>query len=456
MKIRLLTYVSLLLFLAPVSAQTGIAGGLEQLLQDKMFESSDASVVVYDLTADSMLFEHRAQKLVRPASVMKVLTSVAALDRLGPGYNINTTMYENRTDSSLNIYVQGEMDPLFGECDMVAMAASVPQGCVIDTLYADCSMTDSLYWGPGWSWDDNPYGYQPYLSPLMYCGGAVEVVVKPKEKGAAPEVAVKPHSSFYTVVNEAECGNNGLGKLTILRDWLEDSNVIRIKGNCTREKKETMNMYRSADFFVAALAEKLDSLGIVVRNIAFAECPENSKVLYRCSRPLESVVKHAMLESDNLCAEALVYHLGKLVAKGSVSMSDGCAVVSRFVKNRLGIASDYSIADGSGLSLYNYVTADILLRALRYAHRNGRVGRILYKAMPQSGISGTLKNRSKGTAAFGKVRAKTGTVKAVCSLAGYLNAANGHRYAFVLLNTGMQSSRPVREWQDKVCNLLCK
>ena len=55
--------------------------------------------------------------------------------------------------------------------------------------------------------------------------------------------------------------------------------------------------------------------------------------------------------------------------------------------------------------------------------------------MPQSGISGTLKNRSKGTAAFGKVRAKTGTVKAVCSLAGYLNAANGHRYAFVLLQS---------------------
>ena len=71
-------------------------------------------------------------------------------------------------------------------------------------------------------------------------------------------------------------------------------------------------------------------------------------------------------------------------------------------------------------------------------------------------MSGTLRNRTKGTAAYGKVHAKTGTVKAVCSLAGYLDAANGHRYAFVLMNTGMQSSRPVREWQDKVCNLLCK
>ena len=61
-----------------------------------------------------------------------------------------------------------------------------------------------------------------------------------------------------------------------------------------------------------------------------------------------------------------------------------------------------------------------------------------------------------GSTVINGANIKTGTVKAVCSLAGYLDAANGHRYAFVLMNTGMQSSRPVREWQDKVCNLLCK
>jgi D-alanyl-D-alanine carboxypeptidase/D-alanyl-D-alanine-endopeptidase (penicillin-binding protein 4) len=105
-------------------------------------------------------------------------------------------------------------------------------------------MIDSLYWGPGWSWDDNPYGYQPYLSPLMLCGGAVEVVVKPTKKDSVPDVITSPQSSFYSVVNEAVCGNEELGKLSILRDWLEDSNVIRVRGNCVREKKEKMNMYR--------------------------------------------------------------------------------------------------------------------------------------------------------------------------------------------------------------------
>ena len=457
MKTRLLLFLFLSFFSLFAGAQGNLVEGLNTLLKDKMFENSDASVVVYDLTADSMLFEHRAHKLVRPASVMKVLTSVVALDRLGVGYKFNTEMYEQRADSICNLYVKGGMDPLFDVEDIVRMAASVPSGSVIDTLFADCSMIDSLYWGPGWSWDDNPYGYQPYLSPLMLCGGAVEVVVKPTKKDSVPDVITSPQSSFYSVVNEAVCGNEELGKLSILRDWLEDSNVIRVRGNCVREKKEKMNMYRSADFFMAVLAEKFDSLGVEVKNIAFSSTPDSCTLLHSCSRSLGSAVLRALLESENICAEAMIYHLGKMVSKGSVSMGHGCRVVSQFFKNRLGVSdTNFAVADGSGLSLYNYVTADLLMRALRYAHQRSRVGKPLYNSMPLAGVSGTLRNRMKGTAAYRKVRAKTGTVKAVCSLAGYATASNGHTYAFVLLNTGMQSSRPVREWQDKVCDLLCK
>ena len=81
---------------------------------------------------------------------------------------------------------------------------------------------------------------------------------------------------------------------------------------------------------------------------------------------------------------------------------------------------------------------------------------VLYDRLPVSGMSGTLKNRMKNSVAYGNIHAKTGTVKAVCTLAGYATAANGHVYAFVLLNTGMQSSRAARLWQDKVCELLCR
>lgn len=428
----------------------------EVLLGDAIFNSSDVSLVVYDLDADSMIFEHRQYKLLRPASVQKVITTSVALERLGSGYTFDTSLYRQNSNGSLNYYVKGTMDPLFDEKDIMELAKALPCDMVIDTLYADCSFSDSIYWGPGWSWDDSPYGYQPYLSPLMLCGGAVEVVVTPSEKGEAPNYSCKPVSSFYSIVNEAECGNAELGKLSIMRDWLEDTNVIRITGNCTKEKKEKMNMYKSADFFMAVLVEKLDSLGVKVNNMAFGKAPAECELVAEVSTPITAVVSEALLQSDNLCAEALLYHLSAKGGFSSATMGGGARVVNNFIKKRLGVEYEFSVADGSGLSLYNYTTADILMRTLQHVYKHKRVFNVMYNRLPLSGVSGTLKNRMKGTAAHKNVRAKTGTVKGICTLAGYAKAANGNMLAFVMLNSGMQSARPVREWQDKVCEVMCR
>ena len=133
--------------------------GLSALLSDDLLTYSDASLVVYDLTADSLLFSHRAHKLTRPASVLKIITSVAALERLGDDYTIAT--YLLRQGNSL--YFKGAIDPLFSFDDLCGMLQSVSGDAVVDTLFADCSFIDSLYWGPGWAWDDTPWEFQPYI-----------------------------------------------------------------------------------------------------------------------------------------------------------------------------------------------------------------------------------------------------------------------------------------------------
>lgn len=453
-KCLVLFFLMLIPFLH-LGAQENLMNGLNNLLNDKLFRSSDVSVAVYDLTDDKMLFEHRAQKMVRPASVMKVVTSVTALEHLGADYKIDTDMYILSKDSVNNVYVKGAMDPLFNIEDMLAMASALPAGSVVDTLFADCTFCDSLYWGPGWSWDDGSYSYQPYISPLMLCGGTVEVTVKYTGKNGAPKIVTEPESSYYTIVNEAVCDKPELGKLTVLRDWLVDSNVIRVRGNCKKSVKESVSVYKSADYFMAVLAEKLDSMGVLVKNVSFAATPADGTLLHRTSRPLTCVIEEALLESNNLCAESMAYHLGKKDGAGPTSMVKGCGVVAKFLEEVMG-AEDIAVADGSGLSLYNYVTAELLVRILRYGYKKEGMKEVLYDRLPVSGMSGTLKNRMKNSVAYGNIHAKTGTVKAVCTLAGYATAANGHVYAFVLLNTGMQSSRAARLWQDKVCELLCR
>ena len=174
---------------------------MDSLLGDKLFDDSDVSVAVYDLNDDTLVYAHRAQKMCRPASVLKLLTAGVALERLGVNYSICTTLGINESATARNLSLRGEMDPLFSEHDLDAMVASVGDSSVVDTLFVDCSFMDSIYWGPGWSWDDTPWEFQPYMSPLMLNGGCVDVSVKPAAKGAAPILECRPESSYYSVVN---------------------------------------------------------------------------------------------------------------------------------------------------------------------------------------------------------------------------------------------------------------
>ena len=119
-------------------------------------------------------------------------------------------------------------------------------------------------------------------------------------------------------------------------------------------------------------------------------------------------------------------------------------------------ASRYKIADGSGLSLYNYVSPELEVKLLRYAYRNDNVYHHLLQALPIAGQDGTLRKRMKGVFTNGNVKAKTGTVTGVSSLAGYCTASNGHRLCFAIINQGLMHVGNGRAFQDKVCTVLCE
>ena len=114
------------------------------------------------------------------------------------------------------------------------------------------------------------------------------------------------------------------------------------------------------------------------------------------------------------------------------------------------------VADGSGLSLYNYVTPDMEVQLLRYAAKKPEIIEKLLPSLPVAGVDGTLKSRMKGTKAQGNVQAKTGTVTGVSALAGYCTAANGHRLCFSIINMGIPKAKVGRDFQDRVCALLCR
>ncbi|MGN1264108.1 MAG: D-alanyl-D-alanine carboxypeptidase, partial [Prevotella sp.] len=111
---------------------------------------------------------------------------------------------------------------------------------------------------------------------------------------------------------------------------------------------------------------------------------------------------------------------------------------------------------GSGLSLYNYVSAEMEVRLLRYAYQNSQIYVHLLPSLPIAAEDGTLKSRMKGTFAEGNVRAKTGTLTGISSLAGYCTAANGHTLCFAIINQGIMRAANGKAFQDRLCDALCQ
>lgn len=433
----------------------------------ELLNTSEVGIAVFNLTKNEPVYSWQDQKLYRPASVEKIITSVTALAELGIGYTFDTRLaYTGHIggDSILrgDLYVVGGFDPEFMEDDLHKLVEAVRQAGIrtIDgKLVGDVSVMDSVYWGAGWAWDDTPYSFQPYLSPLMLNRGCVSVSVRPAQKGSRPEVEILPRSDYYTVENRAVSGIPHAGNLKITRDWMHNGNTIRIMGNATRACTQILNLFSPQDFFLHTFRCRLAEKGIQVEETAYGVSSDEETIpIYTFSRPMEAVLKQALKKSDNLSAEALFYHLaiGK-TNKKRIGSKDARKVAARFMKQAIGRKPDaYSIVDGSGISMYNYVSPELLLDYLKYAYAHQDIFQAFYEALPIAGVDGTLRYRMKNGKTFRNVRAKTGTVKGVSSLAGYVCASNGDRLAFVIINQNMLQARKARNFQDKICEILAQ
>lgn len=361
-----------------------IQARLDSLTKDRMFNSTQLGLMVYDLTDDSTLYRFNARQTMRPASTMKLLTSISALDHLGARYEFRTSLYYTGSvkDSVLtgDLYCVGGMDPLFDTSDMKAFAESV-RALGIHTLRGKIvevrGFKDSDLLGEGWCWDDD----NPTLSPLLI------------------------------------------------------------------EKK---------DEFASRLAQMLDKDSIFVDGPSTTgTLPKSALLLCSRSHPLVDVLEPMMKNSDNLYAESMFYQLGAATGASPAKASHGRQMILKTLKNA-GVTGQYKIADGSGLSLYNYVTPELLAKLLVYAYRKSGIIRYLYVSLPIAGEDGTLKKRMKDSPAHLNVRAKTGTVTGVSSLAGYALASNNHMLVFSIINQGIMKADDGRNFQDKVCKALCK
>ena len=216
-------------------------------------------------------------------------------------------------------------------------------------------------------------------------------------------------------------------------------------------------LYDNRPTFVAHLEQALQAAGIDCC-ASFADGPVPTQAQWLCSRThsLDEVLVPMMKQSDTSMAESLFYQLAAHSGKRQAGRKQAVAQVEKLIR-RLGLDPDhYQIADGSGLSLYNYLTPQLLGCLLRYAYSHEELYLHLLPSLPVAAHDGTLRKRMKGTCAAGNVQAKTGTVEGVSTLSGYCTAGNGHRLCFSIMNQGIRHTSTGRNFQDRVCRVLCQ
>ena len=343
--------------------------------------------MIWDLTDDVPLYQYNERMHMRPASTMKCLTAIAALDKLGSDYTLKTRVYyTGEIEDSTHVlhgdlYCLGGMDPMFDNSDMRELVNTIRNEGItqIDgNIYTDLSFKERNRLGEGWCWDDK----NPTLSPLLI------------------------------------------------------------------ERR---------DEFISRFCSALRSSGITFNGTTDErQTPAEARPIATQSHSIRQVLQRMMKVSDNLYAEAVFYQLAASEGTRWASARTGRQYENALFE-KLGLnARDYYVADGSGLSLYNYVSAELEVKMLRYAYQKQDIYGALLPSLPIAGTDGTLKRRMRGTPAEGNVRAKTGTVKGVSSLAGYLTASNGHLICFSIINNGGLTNSPMRNFQNKICVALCQ
>ncbi len=469
MKKYLLSLVFSLLFI-PVTvwgqntAAKGLSSRLDTLIKYQLPVGSNVGISIYDLTDGKSLYTYQADKLSRPASTMKLLTTITALSHPDADDPFKTEVwYQGVIEQDTlkgDLYVVGGYDPEFDDEALDSLVNAVsrfPFSVISGHVYGDVSMKDSIYWGSGWAWDDTPASYQPYLSPLMLNKGLVTVTASPGERGHLASLDCVPASSYYTVTNETKSRTPAAGRFGVSRDWLQNGNNIVVKGNVEGKRTGMVNIYSSRDFFMHTFLERLQAKGIQCPvNYAFNELQKDSLSVQIAlfETAIQDVINQIMKESDNLNAEALLCRLGaQATGKKHISDEDGLSVIRKQIK-ALGEDPDYyKLADGCGLSNYNYISPNLLIAFLKFAYSRTDVFQKLYKALPIGGVDGTLKYRMKrGTPSYKNVHAKTGSFTAINCLAGYLRTTNGHEIAFAIMNQNVLSGAKARAFQDAVCD----
>ena len=367
---------------------------IDAVLQEELFTNASISIKVVAVETGEVIYEKNSHKLHHPASTTKLFTAATALAKLGSDYQFETTLYSDaivKGEVLGNIYLKGRADPVLQPQDLVKLGDALLQAGV--KLIHGNIVVDETYLDAIWE---------------------------------------------------------GPG-------WMWDDRPLWINALSIREVEPDANKMSRALACGHLLKTTLMEKGVRVGSkvVPGTVSPEAHTVAKHLSPPLADLLKLMNKPSDNWIAELVFKTIGAEVMGEPGTWKKGREAIAEFLREIMDEPPIHRFVDGSGLSRYNLLNAELLTRLLVYIYHNFEVMPEFLSSLPIAGVDGTLKNRMQGVSAEKVLRAKTGTLSGVSALAGYTVTADDEVFAFgILISHYIGPARSARSTQDKIGNYL--
>lgn len=446
---------------------------LTAILSDRAVDHGVWSAAVHSLRHGETIYSLNSFRLQVPASNQKQLTAAVAAERLGWDYRYTTRIFATGAvdgNGALNgdLVIASDGDPtinprhperwaIFDEWGKQLAAKGIRT--ITGHLIGDDNAFEEPGWSPGWAWDDLAFGYGAAASALQYHENQVELLIGPgREAGARAIISVSPSGSGLIVDHQVTTAVAGEpNRIMLLRT--PGSQVLTVTGHVALGSTP-ITEYAAVDnptqVYLNAMRVAFGRQGVNIERTpvdidAARPQPDMSKATLLVedkSPPLGEIVDVTLKWSRNIYAETM---LRSMAPDGAPKSAAGGLVALEETLNDWGIFGDYFIAkDGSGLSRYDYLSADALVWLLTYVWMDPRHADQYRAAMPLFGVNGNVANRLKDTPAGGRVWAKTGSMSQVRSLSGYLETLQGEPLVFAFIVNGFRiPSREIDAAMDK-------
>lgn len=449
---------------APAAAQDQFAGDVQRLVRSLDLKKAKVSVSIRDGDSDASLVAIDAERPMLPASNMKLLTTGAFLSAFGTDFRFSTRLIHAGGD----LIVVGDGDPAFGDPELLAdmtwtdadgkthkgldvdelvriwtdavKAAGIAS---VDEVIVDARIFDGVAYHPNWPKDQFKEDYCAEVWGFNFHHNLLHVWPKPRPGGAADVSRIDPNVPWLIRSNATTSRTGPQDRHTFWIQRPPDQNAFTFNGNVRYPATDpaSVTLHDTPTLFARIFADRLKASGVPVRGhrLATADDPTfaGDAIGPEVRTPMATLLYRCNTDSDNLYAECLVKRLGYSATKSPGSWTNGTAAVRHIVSERIAnsaLAATIKPDDGSGLSRENRVTAGAITAWLASFHRDSTLGPMFIESLAVGGKTGTVKKRFKDVEKTGcVVQCKTGYIRGVSSLSGFVTAADGRRLAFSIL-----------------------